>query len=323
MKYGHFQTDPFEADVWAHGDPATLPIQYNPALTPNDWKKFHGSVRHLLPRTDPWACFSDSDEDGTWEPEEPYIDVVPEEAETGNKAYDLGEPFADLNGNGVRDAGPDTFDAACAAAQDLDHRDFSRGASFLGGAANKTGKVTADLVQYLNRILKITLKTTTTVSTTKTLGALVRDCPSDPANPSSEAEPQVEPTYDMEHCTIADADVTVDLLKVFPDLHERFVDFVGADYTRGDTMDEEIVTIIRPEGEASWVQDEASLMEWLAFRNGWPPSDDAIENLDGFVAAGNDAVRTIEFIHNYEIPEDLWDFVSVPTAPPDAKLKVK
>jgi hypothetical protein len=284
-------------------------------------------VWHLLPGPatkfgpDPWACFSDSDGDGTWEPEEPYIDVVPEEAATGNGVYDFGEPFADLNGNGLRDEGADTFAAACATAHDLDGKDFSRGASFLGGAANKTGKVTTDLVQYLNRILKITLKTTTTVSTTKTLGALVRDCPSDPAIPNPEAEPQVEPTYNMNGCTIDEADVGVDPDKVFPDLHERFVDFAVADFTRGDTMDEPIVTIIRPEAEGSWVEDEASLMDWLAYRNGVPAG--AVENIDGFVAAGNDAVRTIEFIHNYAIPEDLWDFVSVPTAAPDAKVKVK
>ena len=85
MKYGHFQTDPFEEDAWAHGDPATLAIQYNPALTPNDWKKFHRSVWHLLPRTDPWACFSDSDGDGTWEPTETYIDVAPRGGRNGEQ----------------------------------------------------------------------------------------------------------------------------------------------------------------------------------------------------------------------------------------------
>ena len=222
----------------------------------------------------------------------------------------------------MRDAGPDTFAAACATAHDLDGKDFSRGASFLGGAANKTGKVTTDLVQYLNRILKITLKTTTTVSTTKTLAALVRVCESDPAVPDPQAEPPVEPTYNMTACdppTEMDP-MDVDPDKVFPDLHERFVDFAAADFTRGDTMDEPIVTIIRPEAEGSWVEDEASLMDWLAYRNGVPTG--AIENIDGFVAAGSDAVRTIEFIHNYAIPENLgWDFGG--SVSPTAAVKTK
>ena len=48
MKFGHLQTDPMEEDMWAHGDPATMP-QYHPALGPEDWDKFHETVRHLLP----------------------------------------------------------------------------------------------------------------------------------------------------------------------------------------------------------------------------------------------------------------------------------
>jgi hypothetical protein len=31
--------------------------------------------------------------------------------------------------------------------------------------------------------------------------------------------------------------------------------------------------------------------------------------MQGFVAAAADGVRAVEFVHNYEIPEDLgWDF---------------
>lgn len=51
------------------------------------------------------------------------------------------------------------FNPACAEPETLNNRDFVRAASLLAGAANKTGIVTVDLVQYMNRILKITQTT--------------------------------------------------------------------------------------------------------------------------------------------------------------------
>ena len=42
------------------------------------------------------------------------------------------------------------------APEPLTAEDFVTAGAFLGGAANKTGKITVDLVQYMNRILKIT-----------------------------------------------------------------------------------------------------------------------------------------------------------------------
>ena len=35
----------------------------------------------------------------------------------------------------------------------------------------------------------------------------------------------------------------------------------------------------------------------------------AVTGINGFVLATSDGLRAIEFVHNYEIPEDLWDFV--------------
>lgn len=302
MKYGHFQTDPLEKDIWSHGDPAVAAIQYNPALTPADWKKFRNSVKHLLPAEDPWTCFTDLDGDKLWEPTEPYVDVAADEETEGNGQYDLGEPYADLNGNGVRDEGGETFVAACAAAQDLNGKDFTRGASFLGGAANKTGKVTRDLVQYLNRILKITKKTETTVSNTKVLPAVVRHCQVSGELPDpDEGDPAADPVYfDCEEDPATELELPNK--ELFPDVNELFVDYRKADFTRGDTMEDPVVEIIAPVGNGTWQEGTANLETWLDLR---VPPPVASENIDGFVAAGTDALRTIEFIHNYAVPEHL------------------
>ena len=52
-----------------------------------------------------------------------------------------------------------TFISDCAVPEELEEEDFNSAAVYLGAAANKTGKITVDLVQYLNRFLKITLDT--------------------------------------------------------------------------------------------------------------------------------------------------------------------
>ena len=40
----------------------------------------------------------------------------------------------------------------------------------------------------------------------------------------------------------------------------------------------------------------------LVFRNGY---QDVTNGIGGFVEAASDSLRTIEFVHNYAIPEDL------------------
>lgn len=216
MKYGHFQTDPDEEDLWAHGDPAQG-TQYHPALDASDWAKFQGPLAHLVP---------------------------------ANVDYYGPEP--------------------------LDDKDFTRAAIFLGAAANKTGKITVDLVQYVNRILKITKNTEATSSTFDTLPALIRD-----------------------GTTIYESNGEVE---------ERFVDFGAMEYIRVDWHDENL-GIIRPMKKDFWGIDEnVSLLEWLEFINGESPELPSV-GIKGFVEAGSDAVRTIEFVHNYDPPADLgWDF---------------
>ncbi len=267
MKYGHFQTDPLEVDPWFHGDPA-LPTPYHPALGPEDWEKFHPSVRHLLPAGgDVDVCF-------------------PEDA------------------SGVR-----SFASFCADPESLDQRDFTRAGSFLGAAANKTGKVTRDLVQYFGRFMKITLDTEHTVATLDTLPALVRTCPTDPPAPDPDDEDQQEPVYFMDDCEIVDADAGLPNYDLFPDVQERFVDFDAAEYVRSDWRDEE-VEIVRPDPgiENGWREDAANLIGWLNFVHGPEPESPAV-NLEAFVRSGADALRSIQFLHNYRVPEDLgWNF---------------
>ena len=83
----------------------------------------------------------------------------------------------------------------------LTAEDFVSAGAFLGGAANKTGKITVDLVQYMNRILKITKKTGDLGGDAATsLPALVLDCwagrPADPPRAADEGRHSCkDPTY--------------------------------------------------------------------------------------------------------------------------------
>jgi hypothetical protein len=319
MKYGHFQTDPRELDLWRAGDPK-LPEQYHPALGPEDYAKFHESARHLLPSvSDPWDCFFDANGDGIWNPTEPYTDLETE-LDPPNGEYDEGEPFMDINANGERDDGGDTFVAACGARESLDDRDFARAGSFAGGAANKFGRSTRDLVQYLNRILKIARKTPHTLATLDRLPARVRVCASTPEEPDPMLEPQVEPTYDMCDCEIIDAHPLLENYDAFPDVQEEFVNFGAAEYERLDWRNEE-VEVVRPgAAEGLWEEDKAWLMGWLGYANG--PVDAPLTGVAAFVAAMGDTIRSIQFIHNYAIPEQLWDFQSsAPPLPKDKTVK--
>lgn len=326
MKYGHFGTDAYEIDTWAHGDPKLTP-QFHPALDATDWAKFDNSIRNLLPNDgeNPDDCYAettedffDFDQDEEWDAAEPFFDI------NGNGVRDEHEPFTDVdgdeewdaeeelyndNGNGVYDE----FVFLCAEPEDLDNRDFISGVTYLSGAANKTGRLTVDLLQYMNRILKITKKTETTAATTRTLPALYRDCWDEAANgglpesPDEDAVVWTDPDYlDPADCSVYDADPVVqDPKKLFEQLWEKFVDYQGlTDYER--EFDD--VTVILEDSNIanSWsLAIDQSLEDWVAAVNG-PESDIAVENIDGAVAAGNDVVRAIEYVHNYDPPTDLY-----------------
>lgn len=352
MKYGHLATDPYEVDTWAHGDPKAG-TQFHVALGPEDWPKFHNSLQHLLPNNgeDPEACWGDSEEsyvesDGVegWFAGEPFIDL------NGDCIRDFNESFNDLDGDEEFDAAEtiigdngncvlDEFKFLCAAPEDLENRDFVSGAVSLAAAANKTGMITKDLIQYFNRILRVAKKTEHTLPPTKTLPALYRDCWSHDYDPDDPVEGE-EIVEDLEYtaCTIEEADIppknnpkipdydycdwgTVNHC-LFPDLEERFVDF-GAfdDYEReadnmillintsATTWEFPIVTV-EPTIEASssyiWevTPDEGiNLVTWMEAVNG--PLPDGLENINAFRWAASDILRTIEYIHNYAVPDVL------------------
>jgi hypothetical protein len=346
MKYGHLATDPYEVDTWAHGDPKSG-TQFHVALGPEDWPKFHSSLRHLLPNNgeDLEACYEpspetyiESDEIEGWFAGEPFFDM------NGDCIRDDNEPFNDVDGDGgfdpaetiIGDNGNcvlDEFVFTCAGPEDLGNKDFISGAISLASAASKTGMITKDLIQYFNRILKVAKKTEHTVAPNNTLPALYRDCWPSEADPVLEGEgpweedlkygtceivPAVIPLKpsDPEYCNVGPVNHCL-----FPDIEERFVDFGGLDdYEReADSM----VLIINtsattwefpelnadPAIEASssyiWQVSPGSgidLVTWMEAVNG---ESYATEGIAGFRAAASDILRTIEYIHNYEVPEVL------------------
>jgi hypothetical protein len=196
----------------------------------------------------------------------------------------------------------------------LVQEDFILAGSFLGGAANKDGKITVDLVQYMNRILKITKNTTMDPSggswpTTDTLPALVRDCwaedRDDPPQPA-ENETPVDPTYDA--CSIVPASASLPNYGDFTVAKELFVDFGAlASYSRGAWRNYTMTLLRGPVGSAFVIDKKVLLMDWLRYANGAPPAVPPA-NVGGFVAATSDALRSVELIHNYAIPDPLWDF---------------
>jgi len=321
MKYGHLGTDPYEIDTWAHGDPK-LSTQFHPALSLEDFDKFDSSLVNLKPNDgkkldDCWdytaaEWFNDLDGDG-WDPAEPFFDInkngeydavgPPPEPFTdlnGNLLWDDAEEFSDDNLNGVADE----FAYLCAGPEELSNEDFLSASVDLAAAASKTGDVTVHLVQFMNRILKITQKTAVTEATLDTLPALYRDCwvGADPEDPPEVGE-RVDPPYlDTADCEIVAADsLLTPEYDLFPDVQELFVDFSGLDKYKRNKAGADVILDKTP-GIWTLSRDEP-LLDWVEIVNG---SDFAGENVDGFVDATRDVLRSIEFIHNYDPPVDLY-----------------
>lgn len=186
-------------------------------------------------------------------------------------------------------ANPDTYGP-----ESLESVDFLRAASCLGAAASKTGLITLDLVQYMNRILKITKDTEISQANPDLLSALIRDCGDIGYGCISEP-------------TIYEADDSLP-----SPANEKFVNYGAVNYKRTDWF-EQYLTLLVPTRPSipltsSWkVTKDIQLMGWLNLANG--PSTKAGVNVKGFVAAASDALRSIELVHNYAIPENLgWDF---------------
>jgi hypothetical protein len=181
-----------------------------------------------------------------------------------------------------------------------------RAAGFVAGGGDKDGHFTVDLVQYLGRIMKLTVATDETVPTLATIPALVRDCwPEivDPPNPPEDDPAPADPPYlPAGECTISPADSSLPNYTLFFAVSERFVDFGSVVYDR-EAWRTQLVDVILPVSPEYWqLVTGLSLLPWLELNNG----PDGATDIAGFIFAANDAVRWIEFIHNYEVPVDLF-----------------
>ncbi|MGA9574548.1 MAG: hypothetical protein WBS20_11440 [Lysobacterales bacterium] len=308
MKYGHIATDPLEVDLWWHGDPA-LEIQYHPALSAEDWPKFEFAVPSLL----------------HWLP--PYNEVWDNKGDFDRPAdcFDDGEPIA-----------------PCLFPEPLTSQDFDTSADLLGAAGGKHNFFTVDLVQYLNRFLRITQSTEFAAATLARLPAMYRDCwPEGNADPWTQGEEPpvtVDLTVDLEYgdCFDNDVDSSIPNYYDFTNVQEWFMDFGYSDYTRAIIWDNRKATVsleatlnipisVATQSRAPRIQavDEPSvesdpgaisniwmtveqepLLDWITLVNmDYNPGGVQIHN---FVDAASDTLRAIEFFHNYEVPENLY-----------------
>jgi hypothetical protein len=202
---------------------------------------------------------------------------------------------------------------ACFAPRTLSKDAFMLASVFIATASDKDGKATVDLVQYMNRILKVTVPTPDFAPVPPSLlYPKYFDCGNDPLNQLPRAQ-----------CTLETAG------PAFPaPANEPFVDFGNVAYDRLAFFNTEVIALrpaatlelsnlrikllavaalLKEPAADLWVVDDAvQMLEWLANRN---PGYTSGSNIDGYVKATNDAIRAIEFVHNYAVPEDLgWNF---------------
>ena len=358
MKYGHLAIDPYEVDNWAHGDPK-LGTQFHPALSWEDMEKFDSkTIENLMPdlgylgkskfeESKFKACWNydyepqefdmenDTDGDGSWTPAEPFYDMDENGVQNGKEPFtdldldgewDPAELFVDYNENGVADE----FRFLCAEREPIAREDFLSASVYLAAAASKTGIVTRDLAQYVNRFLRITKSTDITKATLDTLPAQYRNCWSALEDPFVEgqeepSDPNVDVVYDAS-CVVLDADINADCELgtpnhcLFPDLQERFMDFSALyGYERkGGNLDKKVDVIqLTSTGDEYSVDKVKLLDDFVEQVNG---ANYATDDIDGFVDSTNDILRAIEFIHNYEIPADLFEKYGIPYTNPEDNL---
>jgi hypothetical protein len=176
-------------------------------------------------------------------------------------------------------AGPDpaNFVAECANPQALLMPDFIIASSFLAGAADKTGRITVDLVQYFNRFLQIPIATPMTEAPVDTLPALIRD-EAGVITPAPDGLPAPA--------------------------NERFINFSPASYLRTEWFNQSVLVLQTADGGLTYRPLDVELLQWLQFANG--PLPDTLSVMPAFVGASADALRVVEFLHEYEIPANLW-----------------
>jgi len=298
MKYGHIATDPAEEDLWWHGDPK-LATPAHPALDADDYAKFAAAGLYNMLPSNYGSCFDE-----------------------------------------------DTFDIDCADTEELTFEDFNTSAELLGAAGGKHNFFTVHLVQYLNRFLRITQETVFAKATEKTLPAKYRDCwlsdaiPEDPLELAEGAvyEEDLTPYLDLEDCLVDDVDGSIPNYNTYTNVQERFMNFGQSAYVRnGDggiwntrsaplaleaTLYPSGIVIspasttprIQGNGDPSvestpgassdiWKIINTDLLDWIVLANNYTP---AVGNIHNFVDAASDALRAIEFFHEYAVPENLY-----------------
>jgi len=266
MKYGHLSTDPMEEDLWWHGDPATDPLE----------------IVHPALDKDDFAKFD---------------------------AAGLGSMLPAMY-LGCFDE--DNYGASCANPEYLTPEDFNTSAIFLGASAGKHGIITDHLVQYLNRFLRITQTTLFAASTKATLPAMYRDCydGDDPWKENEEAPKDYPLGYDLSYgtCEIKEVDSSTPNYLDFPNIQELFVDFGVSAYVRNTVWSGARAKLALETTAGllvtSWdYNSNVSLLEWIKVPN---PNVPTVTNIDNFVDSSSDALRVIEYTHNYEVPENLY-----------------
>jgi len=203
----------------------------------------------------------------------------------------------------------DGFNSNCATPTSLDKADFDSSSVLLGAAANKTGKVTDHLVQYLNRFLKITQQTSHTAAAPDILPALYEDCWDENwPDPTYVGEGDPPDLAYLETCEILETHPGIPnygIYDEFTNVREWFVDFSQSKYHRRDRSNSTADLILESSSTGIWERNpNTNLMDWVVNY----PNRGGLANKDihNFVAAASDALRSIEYIHNYAIPEDLY-----------------
>jgi len=204
--------------------------------------------------------------------------------------------------------------------ENLTFEDFNTSAAFLGAAGGKHNFFTEHLVQYLNRFLRITQTTDFSASTLKTLPAMYQSCDcykdgellvGDPWMSGEEAPEwwdlgDVVLTY--ENCVDLEVDQNIPNYADFSNVQERFMNFGASDYARNTVWGGKTATLALESSpgiySGIWRYDSSvSLLEWIVIPN---PAVPAAMDIHNFVDAASDALRAIEYIHNYEVPENLY-----------------
>jgi hypothetical protein len=263
MKYGHFGTDPWELDKWAK--PPMIEGQEN--------VQYHPA---LAPED--YAKFTYKVEN--------LLPAGGADCYTADTDPETGKPVF-----------------TCASPETLESADLLQATSFLATGADKGGKVTVDLLQYMNRILKITTTTDGSASTKVTLPAIVRDCGGPTPGWTPDEEEPRDPDYG--DCSPALGSAALP----FP-ANELFVDFSPVSYSRTAVWLNQTLDVIKTQDYKSFVvTPDVPLFQYLEFKNAGLGTG---SNIDGFVKSANDALRSVEFLHNYAVPDDLgWNFKTV------------